>query len=149
MDIIISTDGTVANTKLSVDGKEITKNNKVVSIQLYASSPFKSQYSGETYKGGVSVGYETVDEKGIIERKTLGTTETNYVNGIGQKIKSNDQIVQHIGSSVDVEISNLVDKIVKHCEDNKINCATKEDLSVRTKQSLLDKISDLNIKLEG
>ena len=50
-EITITTDATIAGTKLMVDGKDITKKEKVVSISLYTSAPFKSSYSGETIKG--------------------------------------------------------------------------------------------------
>jgi hypothetical protein len=147
-EIIITTDGTINNTKLTVDGKEITKDSKVVSIDLYASAPFKGKYSGETYQGGVNVSFAMVAEDGKIERKSYGTTETAYAAGIGQKIKEEDQVIRYLGADVDAEITNLVDKIVTHCEKEKIPVAPKEKLLSRSIHSLKDKANDLGIKLE-
>jgi hypothetical protein len=147
-EIIITTDGTLANTILKVDGKEVTKNSKVVSISMYASAPYKGSMSGDIYRGNSSVAYETIDEKGVVERKSFGSDSTEYLKGIGQKIKQSDQITQYIGQGVDAEISKIIDKIVSHCETNKIPCADKETLMLRTKESLLDKATDLGIKLE-
>lgn len=147
-EIVITTDGTLANTILKVDGKEVTKNSKVVSISMYASAPFKGAVSGDVYRGNASVAYETIDEKGVVERKSFGSDNTEYLKGIGQKIKQNDQVTQYIGQTVDAEVSKIIDKIVAHCEANKIPCADKETLMLRTKESLLDKVTDLGIKLE-
>jgi len=147
-EIIISTDGTLANTILKVDGKDVTKNSKVVSISMYASAPFKGSVSGDVYRGNSSVAYETIDDKGVVERKSFGSDSTDYLKGIGQKIKQNDQVTQFIGQIVDADVSKMIDKIVAHCEANKIPCTDRETLMLRTKESLLDKISDLGIKLE-
>lgn len=147
---IITTDGTKENTTLKVDGKDITKNNKIVSINFYAQSSWKGQVSGDVYKGGVGASYEeAIDEKGTLERKSIGTNDTNYIKGIGQKVKQTDQFLDFIGIPTPVEVITLVDKIIKHCEDNKLVCPTKEVLFTRTKESLMDKISDLGITLEG
>jgi hypothetical protein len=45
-------------------------------------------------------------------------------------------------------VSDLVDKIVNHCETAKVQCPTKETLLSRSIQSLKDKAEDLGIKLE-
>jgi hypothetical protein len=149
MEVIITTDGTLQNTQLKVDGKDITKNNKVVSISAYASAPFKGQVSGDIYKGQVGVSYEIMDDKGTIERLSIGSSETDYVKGIGQKIKQNDQVLQYLGQAIPAELDVIVDKIVKHCEDNKIACPVKDVLVTRTKESLMDKVVDLGITLES
>jgi len=147
-EIVISTDGTLANTILKVDGKEITKNSKVVSISMYASAPYKGSMSGDVYRGNSSVAYETIDDKGVVERKSFGSDSTDYIKGIGQKIKQSDQITQFIGQIVEADVTNMIDKIINHCVENNIPCADKETLMLRTKESLQDKISDLGIKLE-
>jgi hypothetical protein len=150
MDITIFTDGILTNTKLTVDGKDITKNNKVVSMSLYAHAPYKSSVTDEVYSGGVNVDYAILDDKGTIERKSLGSTDANFVRGIGQKFKQNDSVVQYIGQTGDVALLTLVDKIVKHCTDNKLESTryTKEALCLRSKESLEDLAKDLNVKLE-
>lgn len=149
-DIVISTDGTVENTKLTVDGKELTKKHKVVSIDLSAAAPFKGKYSGETYQGGVAVTYTHVDDDGKMKRESFGKTDTNYVSGVGQKVvKSEDSvIIRHIGDQVDADISALVDSIVAHCDEKKIPCPEREALLSRSAASLQDKADDLGIKIE-
>ena len=148
-EITVTTDGTINGTKLIVDGKEITKKDKVVNISLYASAPYKSQLSGEIYKGGVSVDYSTMDDKGTLMSQRVGSSDANYIKGIGQKIKQEDQVVRYIGEEVDASVSTLIDKIIKHCEDNKIKCATKEVLSTRTIVSLKDTADDLGLTLDS
>jgi hypothetical protein len=148
-EIIISTDGTIAGTTLKVDGKDITKNNKVVSINMYASAPFKGAVSGDIYRGSSSVSFEVVDEKGVIERKSYGSDSTDYLKGIGQKIKQNDQVTQYLGQAIESDVSSIIDSIIKYCTENKISCPERSVLESRTKQSLLDKAADLNIKLES
>jgi hypothetical protein len=145
--ITITTDGTIENTKLSVDGKELTKKSKVVSIEMYASAPFKGKYSGEVYKGGVGVSYSHVDEDGKIKKEIYGKTDTAYVAGVGQKIKSEDQVIRHIGDTVDTDITELVDAIIEHCEKNKIQCPERDTLLARSAESLQDKAEDLGIDL--
>jgi hypothetical protein len=150
--ITVETDGTIANTKLSVDGKEVTKKENVVGIYLTAGASYRSKYSGDLYKGHVSVEYVTVDDKGVAERKAYGTTDTNYTNGLGQKLKSQDQvedsIVRFVGQDADNEVASIVDKIIAHCEEKGIVCPNKDTLLSRNLQSLQDKAADLEIKLE-
>lgn len=147
-DIMISTDGTITGTKLSVDGKDITKKERVISIDVCARAPYKSSYSGETIKGMAAVSYETVTDDGKVERKTYGTTETAFGSGIGQKIKSEDSVIRFVGAEVDREVSDLVDKIVGHCEETKAKCPDRETLLSRSFDSLKDKAEDLGIDLE-
>lgn len=147
--VIIETDGTIAGTILKVDGKDVTKNNKVVSISMFASAPYKGSMSGEVYRGNSSVSYEVIDEKGVVERKSIGSDNTEYTKGIGQKIKQNDQVTQYLGNAVEAELTKIIDGIIKYCTDNKIDCPTREILESRSKVSLMDKATDLGIKLEA
>lgn len=147
-DIVISTNGTIEGTKLSVDGKDLTKKHKVVSIDMYASAPFKGKYSGETYQGGVGVSFTHVDDEGKMKRETYGKSDTNYTNGVGQKMKSEDQVIRYLSQSADTSVSELADKIIAHCEKEKISCPDKDTLLARTEDSLKDKASDLGIKLD-
>ena len=146
--ITFTTDGTLKNTTLTVDGKNISKKDKVVNIDIYAAAPYKSSYSGEIYKGGVGITYTVMGDDGTFERKTYGSTDTDYVRGIGQKVKTEDQVVRFVGQDVDVEISNLVDKITSHCKEKGIPCPDKDTLMSRSKESLLDKVQDLEINIE-
>ena len=146
MDIQIITDGTIEKTKLTVDGKDVTKNNKVVYLSMYASSPFKGSVSGDVYKGNVNLSYEIMNDNGTVERKSVGSSETAYINGIGQKIKTEDSVIQYIGQDSPTEIATLVDKIVTFCDENKVKCVDRTTLLGRTKESLEDKILDLGIK---
>lgn len=148
-EITITTDGTIENTKLIVDGKDLTKKTKVVSIDLYASAPFKGQYSGEIYNGGVSVSYSHVDDEGKIKRESYGKTETNYTNGVGQKtVKNEDSVISFVGKPISNEVSTLVDEILDHCESNNVKCPSRDILATRSKESLTDKAEDLGIHLE-
>ena len=153
-DINITTDGTIAGTKLMVDGKDVTKKQKVVNINLNAYAPFKSSYSNDIYKGGISVSYSTVDEDGKIENKSYGTTETDYVKGIGPKMKQKDSVLQdsvirYIGCEADTEVCNLVDKIIAHCDEKKLVHPEREKMLSRSLDSLKDKATDLGISLES
>lgn len=148
-EITITTDGTIENTKLIVDGKELTKKTKVVSIDLYASAPFKGQYSGDTYKGQVNVSYTHVDDEGKMKRESYSKSELTHPNGIGQKTISNkDSVISFIGRPLNSDISNLIDEILDHCEANDIAHPSRDALAVRTKESLQDKAYDLGIQLE-
>lgn len=145
-DIVISTDGTIENTKLMVDGKELTKKAKVVSIDFVAAAPFKGKYSGEVYSGGVSVSYSHVDEEGKIKRESYGKTDMNYVAGVGQKIKSEDQVIRFIADTADAEASIIAENILDHCEANNIPCPDLDTLLNRSIDSLRDKADDLGLE---
>lgn len=151
--ITITSDGTVKGTSLTLDGKEVTKKDKVIGIYLSAHAPYRSSYTGDLYKGGVSIEYATLDDNGIVKREQYGTTDTNYENGIGKKIKSEDKlqdnVIRFLGQDADVEVTNLVDSIVAHCEEKGIKCPDKDTLLNRQVESLKDKAIDLGIKLEG
>ena len=150
--ITVETDGTITGTKLTVDGEEITKANNIVGIYLSASSPYKSKYSGDIYKGYVSVDYVSVDDKGVAERKSYGTPDANYQNGIGKKLKTEDrvedQIIRFMGQDSDVEVTKLVDIISTKSKEKGIACPDKNTLLSRNIQSLRDKAADLGIKEE-
>lgn len=143
----ITTDGTITGTKLVVDGKEVTKDEKVVSISMYSVAPYKSKYSGDAIQGYTSCSYEVANDNGTIERKSWGSSDTEFSAGIGTKVDSTDKVIRFIGHESDKEISDLVDKIIAHCETNKIKSADKEILLSRSVESLKDKAEDLGIVL--
>ena len=161
-DVIIKTDGTLANTVLTVDGKEVTKDCCIVGINMYACAPYKSEMMGDVYKGDVSVSYSMVNDSGTLERHSFGGCGDHFASGIGEptdtgddmgmgdslKIKTVDQVVRFIGRTIPVEKEKIIEKIIKHCADNNITCASKDELSIRSDDSLKDKLTDLNIKLE-
>ena len=147
-EITIKTNGTIEGTMLSVDGKEISKKEKIISIDFYASAPYKSQYSGETMGGHVAVSYDKTNEDGTIERKTLISGKDRATAGIGQKVKSSDQIIRYIDREADARITELVDKIISHAEENKIAVPDKQVLLNRTEASLIDKCTDLGITVD-
>lgn len=147
-EIMVSTDGTITGTKLMVDGKDVTKKEKVVSIEVYSRAPYKSSYSGETIRGMSAVSYETVTEDGKVERKSYGTTDTKFSGGIGQKIKTEDNVVRFIGAEVDKQVSDIVDNIVNHCAETNITCPSREVLLSRSLDSLKDKAIDLGLELK-
>jgi len=147
-DITINSDGTITGTKLIVDGKDVTKKEKVISISMYASAPYKSKYSGELQQGYASCSYEVANDNGTIERKSYGTTETAYSTGIGAKVQTSDADVRFIGHEADKELCDLVDRIINHCETAKIKCPTREVLLSRSIGSLKDKAFDIGLKIE-
>lgn len=147
--IIITTDGTIQGTNLKVDGTDETAANKIVSISMYASAPYKSKYSGENIPGYVSCTYEYATDKNTVERKSIGSSETTYKGGIGEKMESSDAVIRFVGKEVDVEINTLVDKIIEETTKKKLPCPSKEVLLSRTLNSLKDKAADLGIKLEA
>lgn len=146
--IQITTDGTITGTQLIVDGKEVTKDEKVVGIYMSAAAPYKSQYTGDVYKGHVMAAY-TSEDNGKVSRHEYGSTETNHESGIGPEMKSDDSVIRYIGAEIDKEIQDMVDKIVSYCSENKIACPNVEVLKSRTLESLKDKALDLGITLEG
>lgn len=147
-DITITTDGTLEGTKLSVDGKEVTKKEKVVSIDMYASASWKGKYSGENYPGGAAVSYTTVDDDGKKQVKTFGQTDTKFSQPIGQKMKTEDSVIRYLGETADANVTTLADKIISHCDENKISCPDRDALLCRTISSLTDKAIDLGITIE-
>lgn len=147
MDINIATNGTIEGTVLTVDGKVVSKNEKIVSIDLWATAPYKSEFSGETVPGRVSVGYEKVGDDGTVERIAVSTNKDRSTVGIGQKIKNKDQIVRTIGQIADVRVVELTDKIIDHCTKNKIKVCDRETLLNRTVGSLECKCADLGLDL--
>lgn len=147
-DIQITTNGTVEGTTLTVDGKEISKKEKIVSIDLYAHAPYKSQYSGDTIPGQVVVGYDKANEDGTIERKSIISSKDRSSQGIGQKVKNADSVIRYIDHESDSEVNSLVNRIIDHAGKENIVVPTKEDLLNRSVQSLKDKCEDLGINLE-
>jgi len=147
-DINIVTDGTITGTKLKIDGEDVTKKEKVISISLYACAPYKSKYGGDTIQGYTSCSYEIANDNGTVERKSYGTNDTAFSAGIGTKISNSDAVVRFIGHETDKELTDLVDKIVNHCETTKISYPSREILLSRSIVSLRDKATDLGILLE-
>lgn len=146
-EIILKTNGTVEETVLTVDGVDVTKEDKIISINFYAHAPYVSSYSGDTINGYVSVGYDKANDDGTIESKTLMSGKTSSTTGVGQKIKSADHVVRYIDQAVDNKIVELVDKIISHSEVNKLVVPDRATLLCRTEVSLKDKCEDLGINL--
>lgn len=153
--IQIKTDGTIQGTVLVVDGKEVTKDQKVTSIYFNAQAGFKSKYSGEEMKGYASAGYEVLGDNGKLERRSFGQTETPYSEGIGEKVEENDDhvvqqdsVLRFVGSPVDEKIVKLVDSIVKHCEEKQLKCRPREVLLERKIESLKDIALDYGIEIK-
>lgn len=155
-EIIIKTGGTIDSTTLLVDGVDKTAEGCVVSINMYARAPIKGSVSGDVYPGYVDVNYACMDS-GVLTRTSIETCSTPYEGGVGcgemedkiNTLTSTDQVLQFIGRKVDQEKEILIDKIISHCDANNIPCPTKDQLVVRSKESLQDKVTDLNIELKG
>jgi len=142
----LETDGTVSGTTLMIDEKNVTKDEKVTSLHIRASSTYISKYSGETVPGSVYVSYEVMKDNGTTETKGLYTSnESGPKEGIGAKIDTVDSVKTLIGRSVDTQVSVMIDKIVDHCTKNNIPCQPRNVLESRTVDSLHDKLVDLGI----
>lgn len=145
--IVINTDGTVENTKLVVDGKDITDSEKVTDISLHCSAPFMSKYGNGLIDGDVFLSYELVKDDGTFERKQIGKCDTDYKGGIGSKVENSDSVIRHIGHSVDQKIEDIVSKIIaKYVADGK-QAPSRDSLINRSYDSLRDKAIDLGIEL--
>lgn len=147
-EILIKTNGTVEGTILTVDGKEVSKKEKIIGIDFMAMAPYTSQYSGDSIAGYVSVNYDKANEDGTIERKALVSGKDNSSTGIGQKIKSTDQVIRYIDQEADAEITDLITRIIDHAKEANIKIPPKENLLNRSIQSLKDKCEDYGIKLD-
>jgi len=147
-DIQIKTNGTIEGTSLIVDGKEVSKKEKIVGIDFTAQSPYKSQYSGDTIPGYVAVHYDKANEDGTIERAAVISGQDRATTGIGQKVKSKDQVIRYIDQEADDEVTRLVDSIVDKAQELKVKIPDKEVLLNRSVQSLKDKCEDMGIELK-
>lgn len=154
-DIVIKTNGTVEGTSLVADGVDITQTCCCTSINMSVVGPYKSQFDGTRRPGYVMCSYEMCNESGILERKSIMSTEGGDEEGIGASSMEEDdsvgkpsRTIRYIGKQVDVETATLVDKIIAHCDAAKLNHPTREVLISRSLQSLKDKAEDLGIKLE-
>jgi len=148
----IESDLTLKNTKLVLDGKEVTKKNKVVGISFFASSPLKD----EENTGWVDLSITTVDETGTVETKSYRKSEY-FKNKVpmGQTVKDMvekagvDGVIRYIGHEADEEIKGLADKIAAHCKDKEFKCPDVEVLYARTLESLKDKAEDIGLDLDS
>jgi len=148
----IESDLTLKNTKLVLDGKDVTKKSKVVGISFYATSPVKDSDD----VGWIDLSVTTVDDKGTAETKTYRKSE--YLKNklpMGQVIKDMidekgaDSVVRFIGHEADQEIKEVADKIAEHCKDKKLKCPDVEVLYARTLDSLKDKAEDIGLDLDS
>ncbi len=145
-DIQIKTDGTIENTILTVDGEDITAGKNIVSINLSADAAWTSKYSGDKYPGSVHVRYR-YEEDGTFKSISVGTSSDSDFSGKIGEMKNDDSISRFVGADVDSNIKNLVDKIIDHCENEKINIVDKNILYSRSFDSLTDKAHDLGIDI--
>ncbi len=146
-DINITTNLSILGTKLTLDNKELTKKEKVVAIEFYATSPHKDDKDSLGY---ISCEVTTVDDEGTVETKSYRKSE--YLQNklpLGKILKDcykDDKAITYIGNDVPNEIKSLADNISDHCDANKIKCPDKEVLYQRTLSSLNDKATDLGIE---
>jgi len=153
-DFSISSDLTIAGTKLTLDGKEATKKLNIIGISFYASSSVKEDNDNE-YSGWVDLSITTADENGTVETKTY--RKSDYMSKkapIGKIIKDfldnvkPESVVRYVGAEADSEVKKLSDTIVDHCKENEIQCPDSEALYNRSLDSLKDKAEDLGINIE-
>jgi hypothetical protein len=167
--IEIMSDCSTCGTTIKVDGQDITASELVTSFSMYCYAPCKDKMSGQVMEGFTSFNYEVSKDDGTIERKSITSCNCNapeYESGLGQtesgdedmggemmdsvkRPKDGKMVVRFLGRAVDQQVSQLVDKIVTHCTENKLVHADKEVLLNRTIDSLRDKATDLGITLEA
>jgi len=145
--IIIETDVTAQGTKISVDGKDITKAEKIVDVSFWASASYKSKISGETVPAYVSVRYSSVDDQGLMKTTNFGQGDP-ALGKIG-KVKSADEVTRFVGHTIDKDIETLSDQIIAKSQELKRHCPTKEVLTSRCIESLKDTAGDLGIILDS
>ena len=143
----ISSDLSITNTKITMDGKDLTKKGNVVGISMYASSPSKDD---SDYAGYVDLSITTVDDNGTVEEKSYRKSE--YMSKklpMGKVLKdfitTKDDVVRYIGSDVNTDIKKLADSIIEHCKEKELKCPDQDVLYNRTVQSLTDKATDLGL----
>lgn len=147
---IINSDLSLKNTKLTLDGQDITKKTKVVGISFWASSPHKED---RDFSGFVDLSVTTVDDNDNVETKTYRKSDHMAKKLPMGKIMKDlesakiEDFVRYIGADVDIQVSDLADKIVSFCDEKSIKCPDKDVLCSRTLQSLIDKAEDLGISL--
>jgi len=148
----IQSDLSITGTKLIVDGKERTKDEKIVGVSFYASSPVKdSEYDS----GWVDLSVTTVDTNGNVVTESFRKSE--YMSKkipMGQTIQDYltkqgiDSVVRYLGHEVDKEKESIVDKIITTSKEKNLLCPDKEVLFNRTIDSLKDKAIDIGIETE-
>ena len=148
----IQSDLSITGTKLIVDGKERTKDEKIVGVSFYASSPVKdSEYDS----GWVDLSVITVDTNGNVVTESFRKSE--YMSKkipMGQTIQDYltkqgiDSVVRYLGHEVDKEKESIVDKIITTSKEKNLLCPDKEVLFNRTIDSLKDKAIDIGIETE-
>lgn len=131
-----------------LDSIELTKKEKVVAIEFYATSPHKEDKESLGY---ISCEITTVDEAGTVETKSYRKSE--YLQSkipLGKVMKDcykDNKALTYIGDDVPIAVKTLADSISEHCTANKIKCPDKDSLYLRTLSSLKDKAVDLDIKV--
>ena len=148
----IHSDLNITGTKLIIDGKERTKDEKIVGVSFYASSPVKdSEYDS----GWVDLSVITVDTNGNVVTESFRKSE--YMSKkipMGQTIQDYltkqgiDSVVRYLGHEVDKEKESIVDKIITTSKEKNLLCPDKEVLFNRTIDSLKDKAIDIGIETE-
>jgi len=148
----IQSDLSITGTKLIIDGKERTKDEKIVGVSFYASSPVKdSEYDS----GWVDLSVTTVDTNGNVVTESFRKSE--YMSKkipMGQTIQDYltkqgiDSVVRYLGHEVDKEKESIVDKIITTSKEKNLLCPDKEVLFNRTIDSLKDKAIDIGIETE-
>ena len=152
MDIKIETGLDNKNTKLFIDGEEITSSSKIVSIDFMAMAPNK-KYNEDAR---ISISYNKLEDGKItnVRHATFGGNDADY-KSIGMEDLDLNDFVASIGEDIedskqtDSSKEALADAIIAHCAEKKIACPEKDVLLNRTEDSLKDKMTDLSITIEG
>ena len=152
--IVITSDGTVKNTNVKINGEDMTGKYKVTDINFYAHGgyTYKSNYSNETYLNPPSVSYH-VTYMDNDKRKSIALSTQKNTNTVEGYLKQKDSLI-----GVGREISDTVkDKILDSFDEMRENDKTipeRKVLETRTIDSIIDKYVDvvkereLQLKLE-
>ena len=146
----IITDGTIKGTKITLNGKDMTKDYKVVDIYFNANGgyTYNSEYSDNTYVNPPSVDYNIryIDSDDKMKSISASTPSTNYQYGaLAQK-----DSISYVGLE-DQSDDLLRDKILDSFDemrDNGTIVPERANLTTRTTASLVDKYNDLVSDIE-
>lgn len=139
--IEITSDGTIEGTRLKVDGKDITKTEKVANIDFYAHGKVVWP-DGYTSVPGIHLNYRTIEEddglKGVSHSFSPENSEMKRTS-IGPPKDSEGPMV---GRTIDPRDA-IADELIALAKDKTIAVPSREVLLQRTEASLRDKLQDL------
>lgn len=146
--LIITTDGSLKNTTIKLDGVEMTKDYKVTSMYFRADGgySYKSSYDNNTYTNPPSISYEITYLDGDKSKSiSVATPRINTQFGV---INKTEDSLSHIGIDNEDKVKiRLINDFDKLREKNSL-IPNREVLEKRTIDSLIDKYVDCINELE-